>query len=751
MELPGFDIEREVGRGGMARVYLAVQKKFGRLVALKVVSPEYSRDPDFRKRFLRESQINAQLTHPNIVQVYDVGVHESYLYLVMEYLRGGDLNHALKSGLSMGRLISVVRDIAKALDYAHQRNFIHRDIKPENILFREDGSAVLSDFGIAKVVGSEANLTKLGTVMGTPQYMSPEQAAGRPLDGRSDLYSLGIVMFRMLTGDVPYKADSAVAVGIRHLQDPIPKLPNYFRVFQGVVDRALAKKPDDRFQSGREFSEALEELETSELVPNATLRSDVITTAEIDAVGSEMLATVRDPHGERRAAERRRQRSRRRWVGGATTFVALLVAAALVFDSRRNWLQEALVMVGIGEDPALEQLWLNAQSLRQDPNQGLTAIVSATRRVLALAPEHEGATRLLAGLASEWKLAIQGALDNDNLDLAEARLRETLNAFPEDSGLERLASQLADRRRALGLIATTQGLLRSHGLSDVPSATAAIQAYQEVLRLYPGNTLARQELDKLAAHYAGLASAAAAEADVQGAIEYLDRASAANPAFQELDTVREQIQQATTIRAAIGDILERASAYRAAGALILPAGENAAELYHQVLATDPNNSVAIQGLEEIVSQLLNDAGTLLADGTFDEYRELVERATAVGLDPTAVNEMKSRLDAELNRLERVEQLLATARDHLAKGYVTQPDEGNAVAVLRNVLRLDPGNQVAMKLLTDSADRLANVAQEAHDAGLTDEARLYLELALAIAPDVESWRELRDAWNADDPG
>ena len=745
MELPGFDIEREVGRGGMARVYLAVQKKFGRLVALKVVSPDFAKDSDFRKRFLRESQINAQLTHPNIVQVYDVGLHEQYLYLVMEYLRGGDLNRALESGLRMVTLVGVVRDIAKALDYAHERGFVHRDIKPENILFREDGSAVLSDFGIAKVVGSDRDLTRLGTVMGTPQYMSPEQAAGRKLDGRSDIYSLGVVMYRMLTGDVPYKADSAVAIGIRHLQDPIPKLPNYFRAFQPLVDKSLAKKPEDRFQTGLEFCQALEEIQSSDLAPNPTLRSNIVTTAEIEAVGSEMLATTRDPLNERRAKERKRRRARVRYALAASVLV-VAGAAGYVLNQERNWLEEALTLVGLGEDPALQRAWSGAQSLRQDPNQGLTAIVAAYRRVLVIAPDHEQAQNVLDGLAAEWKQAIRQAIDKDALNLAETKLEESRTAFPEDAELEELANMVTDRNRAVILIASTQGLLRSHGLSDVPSATAAIQAYQEVLRLHPENAVAKEELDRLAGHYAQLASDAAGVADVRGAIGYLDRATAANPDFAELANVRERIQQATTLRAEIDDILQRASEYRAADALIFPVGENAAELYHRVLATDPSNDVASQGLDEIVSRLLNSSEQLMAEGRFDEVRETVDRATAVGLDPGAINEMKSRLDAEAERVTRVAKLIAAARGHLASGYITLPADDNAVALLRDALRLDPGNPEAEQLLATSADRLAGVAREAHDAGMLEEAKLYLELALAITPDVESWRDLRDAWS-----
>ena len=254
LEIPGYSIEREIGRGGMARVYLAVQKKFGRLVAIKVVSPEYTGDPSFGKRFVREARIIAQLSHPNIVQVHDAGVNDQCYYLVMEYLRGGDLNRRLKRGLHMQAAISVVKDIARGLDSAHAKGFVHRDIKPENILFREDGSAVLSDFGVARVISSGASITQHGTVVGTPQYMSPEQAAGRALDGRSDIYSLGVVFYRMLTGEVPFKADSAVAVGIRHLQDPIPRLPGHLSAMQSVVDRSSRRSPKRAIRPARKSS-----------------------------------------------------------------------------------------------------------------------------------------------------------------------------------------------------------------------------------------------------------------------------------------------------------------------------------------------------------------------------------------------------------------------------------------------------------------------------------------------------------------
>ena len=745
MELPGFRIEREIGRGGMAHVHLAVQNKFGRLVALKVVSADYANDTNFRKRFLSESRINAQLTHPNIVQVYDVGAHESLLFLVMEYLRGGDLNQRLEKGMHVTELIDVINDIGKALDYAHQKGFIHRDIKPENILFREDGSAVLTDFGIARTVSENPSLTLAGTVVGTPQYMSPEQASGRELDGRSDLYSLGVVFYRMLTGDVPYEANSAVSIGIKHLQEPIPRLPNYLDVFQPMIDRMLAKKPEHRYQTGAELSAALDEVRTSTRLPNATIKSKVVTTQEIRAVGTTLLTTARDPvRAKRRSRRQRRQRLFRRFTSLGLVFV-LVGIGSWIFVQQPQWINRLMTITGIIEDPMVQVVWNDAQSLHQDPNQSLDAIVAGYRRVLSIEPEHLEARSAIEGLAAQWKDDILQALQQGNLAAAETKLIESIAAFPEDRVLADLSQQLTNHQHADSLLTTTQALLRSHGLSDIPSATAAIQAYKEVLRLAPDHAVAVAELDALAEHYSDLAGTAADNGDVDSAMIFLDRASAANAELPDLALAREKIQQATTLRAAIAEMLQQASAHRVAGALINPAGENAAELYHSVLATDPDNVIAIQGIGEIVSQLLNLATQLLADGQLSDLQDLVDRASAVGLAQTAVNEIKERLDSEVLRLATVERHLSNAELLLSQGFITEPQEGNAVFLLREVERLDAGNVIARALLSRSAARLASVAQEAWEVGLTEDAKHYLELALTVTPDVEIWRRLREDW------
>lgn len=261
LSLPGYAILRTLGKGGMATVYLAMQEKFEREVALKVMAPALSADAGFRERFLREAKIVARISHPNIVAVYDVNEVDGVHYIAMEYHEGGDLKARLREGVGLREALAITKDVARALAYAHSKGYVHRDIKPDNILFRVDGSAVLTDFGIAKATEGDANLTQMGMVAGTPKYMSPEQARGQALEGAADLYSLGVVLHEMLTGRLPYEASDPIALGILHMNSPVPRLEGRLAHFQPLLDRLLAKQPAQRPQSGTELIREIEALE----------------------------------------------------------------------------------------------------------------------------------------------------------------------------------------------------------------------------------------------------------------------------------------------------------------------------------------------------------------------------------------------------------------------------------------------------------------------------------------------------------
>ena len=257
-EIPGYILKRQLGRGGMAVVFLAEQVSLGRDVALKVLKP--SPDDTANERFLREARIAARLQHPHIVPVFDFGVHEGEAYLAMQYLPGGTVAPLKGECLEPRAALYIARDVASALDYAHKHGVVHRDVKPDNVLRREDGRAMLSDFGIARLMQAESALTAEGTSVGTPHYMSPEQLRGDKLDGRSDLYSLGVLLWQLLTGDLPYTGSDGWAIGAQHVNSAIPRLPPQLSHLQALMDTLLAKRPEGRPSSGAELVQRLDAL-----------------------------------------------------------------------------------------------------------------------------------------------------------------------------------------------------------------------------------------------------------------------------------------------------------------------------------------------------------------------------------------------------------------------------------------------------------------------------------------------------------
>ena len=249
-----------LGRGGMADVYRAEDERLGREVALKLVPPEFARDPDRVERFEREVRAAAKLTHANIVTLFEFDQEGEQPFYTMALMRGGDLKARIRAhpeGMPPEEAREIALAVARALAYAHGEGFVHRDVKPENILFGQDGVPQLTDFGIARAMSSGTRMTATGMSIGSPHYMSPEQARGRAVDGRSDLYSLGVVLHEMLTGRVPFDAADTLAVALRHLNDPVPALPGHLAEWQPLLDRLLAKSPEDRYGSVRELTEAL--------------------------------------------------------------------------------------------------------------------------------------------------------------------------------------------------------------------------------------------------------------------------------------------------------------------------------------------------------------------------------------------------------------------------------------------------------------------------------------------------------------
>lgn len=247
-----------LGKGGMADVYEAEDMRIGRRVALKLLPASFARDEEQVARFEKEIRSSAALEHPNVVPIFDVGEIKDQTYYTMTLLRGGDLkSRILDGGLDPNEAVEVICALADALEFAHSNGFVHRDVKPENIIFSADGRPYLTDFGIAKAMGADTRMTAVGMSIGTPHYMSPEQAKGHNVDGRSDFYALGAVLYECLTGTTPYEAQDSFALGIKHINEPVPKLPGSLSRFQPVVDKLMAKEPGDRYQTANELEDDL--------------------------------------------------------------------------------------------------------------------------------------------------------------------------------------------------------------------------------------------------------------------------------------------------------------------------------------------------------------------------------------------------------------------------------------------------------------------------------------------------------------
>ncbi|WP_147802365.1 Stk1 family PASTA domain-containing Ser/Thr kinase [Alkalicoccus halolimnae] len=340
-----YKLIRPVGGGGMADVYLAKDLILDRLVAVKILKPHFSEDDEFIRRFHREAESAASLSHEHIVSIYDVGEENGLYYIVMEYVEGQTLKEYIQTHgpLRVEETVRILKQMTEAVRHAHENQIIHRDVKPQNILMSINGTAKVTDFGIARAI-SEATITHTNSVLGSVHYLSPEQARGGRVTYKSDLYALGIIAYEMLTGHVPFSGDTAVAIALKHLQDPLPSLreivPDVPRSIDNMVARLTAKDPDNRFDSAEELLIDLQTVLYAERENEAPVQfnEDEEKTKGIPVIGPEIEAgedTMAPPvKGEERGREGRKKGPSRSVIWGVLASIlvlgALLIAIAIL-------------------------------------------------------------------------------------------------------------------------------------------------------------------------------------------------------------------------------------------------------------------------------------------------------------------------------------------------------------------------------------------------------------------------------------
>jgi len=456
VNIPGYKIQRLIGRGGMAAVFLATQESLDRPVALKVLHPDFAQTPEFSARFLNEGRIIAALNHANIITIHDIGIAGDNHYISMEYVEGGDLKEWIAQGIDADTAFQLLKTIGGCLGFAHELGIVHRDVKPGNILFRKDGTPLLTDFGIAKQLANSQDRTLTGTVMGSPHYLSPEQGQGVPVDGRSDIYSLGIIFYEMLTGKKPFRGDSDVSTIFQHLQQPIPQLPSAVARFQPLLDRMLAKDPDERFDD---------------------------TPA--------MLHFIRDMgnikgRGNASPARAHRHAARMAWLGAMAYGLTAAVVAYML--TARVWLPD-------GQAPAGP-----ASSLA---NAGQSGAGDVRGRVAA-APEAPGTSSSARATKTAGVRKSEPARSNDAVKKGASARRASSVALDQGDGRGKRKYTRSQKNKVSGLLRLAEKALREYRLTT-PASNSAYHYYRQVLKLDPGNRQAQDGLHEIAERYAWLA------------------------------------------------------------------------------------------------------------------------------------------------------------------------------------------------------------------------------------------------------
>jgi serine/threonine-protein kinase PpkA len=764
-DIPGYEYVRELGIGGMATVYLAIQRSLERSVAIKVMR-RAGADENFEKRFLLEGRTMAKLPHRNIVGVYDIVQNATINYIAMEYLGGGTLSDRLRQGLSLAEAITIVVQIAGALQFAHDNGVVHRDLKPANIMFRDAHTPVLTDFGIARQRDAQSTrLTQTGMMIGTPTYMSPEQAMGTDVDGRSDQYSLGVLFYEMLTGAPPFVGETPLNVVLAHINQPPPPLPEPFAHFQPVIDRMLAKDREHRYADLTIFVKELKAMLTQSDTLLARLQIDPNQTAseQLRALGfSESQINT----GMRRAAEKLRaaERPSLRAPGPGVRLEPTTVVAP---PPKPRWRLPAIVLAvllavalglwfafgGKDELTPAERIALNSVVKDADrqiaemkyvapPGDNALESLQAAAQMLGEQPQ---IVERIERLATELRAQAEQALAEKKFAIARQRIGEALAVAPENPELALLQKRIESGAQGAEREARVEAVLQKAEAARVAGKIFgddndnALALVRQALETDPQNAKARAALEALTA--AALAEAAhALEAGQLDQAQSLLTSSgayfASEAGWQELNTRLDAARKAAQRQSRVEEFLQQARAHVAAGRYAEPVGDNALELLARVAELDPDSTPAAALRREVGVALARQAEQAAKAGQLGVALARYDQALQAQPGNDEYTAKRRALQAQLGARElELATALSNARNAINGRRYVAPAGDNAHAYIDAALKLDPANADAKRLQSELPGLVRQAATDlGKEARYDDALELLADAAKVYAND-----------------
>lgn len=681
----------------MATVYLAIQESFQREVALKIMASSLSEDKNFSERFIQEARVVSRLVHPHIVTVYDVGIHEGHHYLSMEYVPGKELKHCLGE-LSGSDILRIISEIASALDYASQKSCVHRDVKPENIMLHEEsGRAVLMDFGIAKADDVGSGLTQTGMALGTPYYMSPEQARGHAVDGRADLYSLGIVFYKMLLGRVPFDGDSAVTIGIKHISEPVPRLPAKLAVFQPLLNKLLAKSVSDRYQCGAEVVAAIKELASAAKIIDKT-RDQIFNAAsgDSDLALSDQANTVLLSRVE---AE---QSARKKW----PWLLLLAVPAALAvgyyasfgtqFPPTAEQQRQLKQQLGLIEKPQLtleDIMRVPAEEAIAMSEQGVPVVIDEVESVPLSTSGIELTQSPLAAEQSESLAEPADFSDPEPLNDAAPKVASDV--------LEPSVSDENTAEDAFTVLLEEVILLEQQYASYEINLAELVAGYRKLLDMRADYLPAKERLSVLKNEWLEIVDVSLEEAGVElDALANVDeQLQAALSSFPELaeNPRYKRLSAQFNKQDTVSQALSSGDYYLSQGKYLGSGKNNAAYQYQLVLGLAANNGRAQQGMLAIAERFVELAEKHRLNKAYPEAQLAVDKGLSLVPTHAPLLRIQQRVAEEAEQQAIINDLLLQAEVVEQQGQLII-ELDSAADILAEVLQLAPGQSEAQEAM-----------------------------------------------------